>query len=95
VIVEWDDLKAEANAKKHGVTFEEAATVLRDPLSMTFLDPDHSIDEFRFLTIGLSSSGRIMMVAHTDREEAVRLISARPATRNERRFYEESKPKES
>jgi len=46
VIVEWDDLKAEANAKKHGVTFEEAATVLRDPLSMTFLDPDHSIDEF-------------------------------------------------
>jgi uncharacterized DUF497 family protein len=94
VIVEWDDQKAKANAKKHGVAFEDAATVLRDPLSMTFLDPDHSIDEFRYLTIGESSSGRIMMVAHTDREEVVRLISARPATRSELRFYEEGKPKE-
>jgi uncharacterized protein len=89
VIVEWDDRKAAINAKRHGVTFQEAATVLEHALSMTFRDPDHSLDESRFLTIGLSSIGRILVVAHTDREEAVRLISARPATRGERRFYEE------
>jgi uncharacterized DUF497 family protein len=89
VIVEWDDRKAAANAKKHGVTFQEAATVLDHTLSITFRDPDHSIEEFRFLTIGPGSTGRILMVAHTDRAEAVRLISARPATRRERRFYEE------
>jgi len=89
VIVEWDDRKAAANAKKHGVTFQEAATVLEHTLSITFRDPDHSREEFRFLTIGLSSIGRILMVAHTDRADAVRLISARPATRGERRFYEE------
>ena len=89
MIVEWDDQKAAANARKHGVTFQEAATVLEHALSITFRDPDHSVEEFRFLTIGLSSIGRILMVAHTDRAEAVRLISARPATRSERRFYEE------
>ena len=70
MIVEWDDQKAAANAKKHGVSFEEAATVLEDALSITFRDPDHSIAEFRFLTIGLGSTGRILMVAHTDRGEA-------------------------
>jgi uncharacterized DUF497 family protein len=90
VIVEWDDQKAAANAKKHGVTFHEAATVLEHALSITFRDPDHSIEEFRFLTIGLASTGRILMVAHTDRAEAVRLISARLATRSERLFYEEA-----
>jgi hypothetical protein len=89
VIVEWDDQKAAANARKHGVTFQEAATVLEHALSITFRDPDHSSEEFRFLTLGLASTGRILMVAHTDRAEAVRLISARPATRSERRFYEE------
>jgi uncharacterized DUF497 family protein len=89
VIVEWDDQKAAANARKHGVTFQEAATVLEHALSITFRDPDHSIEEFRFLTIGLASTGRILIVAHTDRAEAVRLISARPATRSERLFYEE------
>ena len=89
MIVEWDDRKAAANAKKHGVTFHEAATVLEHALSITFRDPDHSFEESRFLTIGLSAIGRILMVAHTDRAEAVRLISARPATRSERRFYEE------
>ena len=90
MIVEWHDEKAAANAKKHGVSFEEAATVLEDDLSITFRDADHSAEEFRFLTIGQGSTGRILMVAHTDRGEAVRLISARPATRSERRFYEES-----
>jgi hypothetical protein len=67
LIVEWDDRKAVANAKKHGVTFTEAATVLRHPLSLTFRDPDHSVDEFRFITIGVGQSGRILMVAHADR----------------------------
>ena len=89
MIVEWDNRKAAANARKHGVTFDEAATVLEHALSVTYRDPDHSLEESRFLTIGLSSFGRILMVAHTDRAEAVRLISARPATRSERRFYEE------
>jgi hypothetical protein len=59
LIVEWDDQKAAANAKKHGVTFAEAVTVLEHPLSITFRDPDHSIDEFRFITIGIGQSGRI------------------------------------
>ena len=89
MIVEWDDRKASANAKKHGVTFDEAATLLEHALSLTFRDPDHSSEEFRFITIGMASTGRILMVAHTDRGEAVRLISARLATRRERRFYEE------
>ena len=89
MIVEWDKRKAAANQRKHGVSFEEAATALEDALSVTFRDPDHSLEEFRFLTFGQSSTGRILVVAHTDRGEAVRLISARPATRSERRAYEE------
>jgi hypothetical protein len=92
VIIEWDDKKAAANQRKHGVSFMEAATALEDLLSITFRDPDHSIDEFRFLTFGRSSNGRILVVSHTDRGEAVRLISARPATRSERRVYEEGQP---
>jgi uncharacterized DUF497 family protein len=89
VIVEWNDEKALANERKHGVSFEQAVAVLEDPLSITFRDPDHSHDESRFLTFGHDPSGRILMVAHTDRADAVRLISARRATRAERRFYEE------
>jgi uncharacterized DUF497 family protein len=89
VIVEWDDRKAAANVRKHGVSFDEAVTALEDPLSVTYKDPDHSEDESRFLTFGSSSAGRILVVAHADREEAIRLISARPATRSERRSYEE------
>ena len=89
MFIEWDDQKAAANLRKHGVTFEEAATVLEHSLSLTFADPDHSLDELRFLTIGVSKTGRILMVAHADRAEAVRLISARRATRSERLFYEE------
>jgi hypothetical protein len=89
VILEWDAEKAASNLAKHGVDFHEAGTVLDDPLSTTFPDPDHSVDEERFLTIGLSASGRILVVGHTDRGEAVRLITARPATPAERRFYEE------
>jgi len=89
VILEWDPEKAASNLVKHGVDFHEAGTVLDDPLSTTFPDPDHSIDEHRYLTIGSSLSGRILVVAHTDRGEAIRLISARPATPSEQRFYEQ------
>jgi hypothetical protein len=89
VILQWDPEKAASNYTKHGVDFHEAGTVLDDPLSTTFPDPDHSLDEQRYLTIGSSLSGRILVVAHTDRGEAVRLISARQATPSERRFYEQ------
>ena len=89
MIVEWDNRKAAANLRKHGVSFEEAVTALEDALAVTYRDPDHSEEELRFLTFGVSSTGRILVVAHTEREEAVRLISARPATRSERRAYEE------
>jgi len=73
----------------HGVSFAEAVTALEDPLAVTYGDPDHSLEEFRFLTFGLSSDGRILVVAHTERGEAIRLISARLATRSERQAYEE------
>lgn len=91
MILEWDPEKAASNLTKHGVAFHEAGTVLDDPLSTTFPDPAHSVDEQRYLTIGSSVSGRILVVAHTDRGEAVRLISARAATPTERRFYEQGK----
>ena len=89
MIVEWDDAKAAANEKRHGVTFQDAATVLEDPLSVTYADPDHSLDEMRFLTFGHDAAGRILVVAHTDRGATVRLISARLVTPAERRAYEE------
>jgi uncharacterized protein len=77
------------NIEKHGISFQEAATVFNDPLSVTFPDPDHSIGENRYIIIGVSGSGQILVVAHTDKGEKVRVISARKATRQERRFYEE------
>lgn len=86
---EWDALKADRNLRKHGVSFHEAATVLEDALSITYHDPDHSATEHRFITVGTSRSGRVLMVAHTDRGEKVRIISARRTTRQERRQYEE------
>jgi uncharacterized protein len=86
---EWDNNKAIANLQKHGVSFSEAATVFGDPLSITFPDPDHSINESRFITIGLSTSGKIIILVHTDRGDRLRIISARKATRKEQRFYEE------
>jgi uncharacterized DUF497 family protein len=89
VIVEWDNRKAAANLRKHGVAFDEVVTALKDPLAVTYRDPDHSADESRFLTFGLSARRRILVVAHTDRGEVIRLISARSATRSERRAYEE------
>jgi len=86
---EWDNNKAASNFVKHGVSFEEAVTVFGDPLSDTLPDPDHSSGEHRFIIIGSSESGKILVVAHTDDEETVRIISAREATHGERKFYEE------
>ena len=86
---EWHPEKAVQNLDKHRVSFPEAATVFGDPLSMTFHDPDHSLDEDRYVTIGHSDSGQLLMVAHTDRDDNIRIISARRATRRERESYEE------
>lgn len=88
---EWDKDKAARNVAKHGVSFLEAATVFGDPLSDTFDDPDHSAGEHRFIIFGTSERGRILVVAHTDDGETVRIISAREPTRGERKFYEESR----
>lgn len=88
---EWDKNKAAQNFVNHGVSFEEAMTVFGDPLSDTFNDPDHSRDEHRFVIIGISERGRMLIVAHTDEDGAVRIISAREPTRGEREFYEESR----
>lgn len=85
----WDPRKAAANLKRHGIDFHEAATVLDDTLSTTFPDIEHASLEPRFLTIGLSSRRCLLVVAHTEEGELVRIISARRATRRERRFYEE------
>lgn len=86
---EWDPRKAASNLRKHGVSFEEAATVFGDRLSRTGDDPDHSAQEQRCVTFGVSSSGRLLVVSHADRGERIRIISARPATRSERAIYEE------
>lgn len=88
---EQDRQKAERNATKHRVTFQEAATAFADPLSITFPDPDHSLDEERFITVGMSETGKVLIVAHTDRGDRIRIISARRTTRGEREFYEEGK----
>ena len=85
---EWDTDKAAQNLSKHGVSFPEAATVFGDPLALTYHDPDHSDDEDRFLTFGHSSDGRLLAVAHTDRGNYTRIISAREMTRQERKQYE-------
>ena len=87
--LEWDPVKAAGNLVKHGVSFEEAATVFRDPLSATGADPDHSHDEERLITFGVSTSGRLLAVAHTDRGDTIRIISVRPVTAGERKIYEE------
>jgi uncharacterized DUF497 family protein len=90
VIYEWDPKKAAANLTKHKVSFDEATTVFTDPLALTFVDPDHSVDEKRFITIGTSSKQRILFLAHADRgEDHVRIIHARPATKTEAHAYQE------
>ena len=86
---EWDGEKAEQNLKKHEVSFEEAATVFGDPLSITIDDLLHSEDEDRFVTIGESFQRRLLVVVHTDRGDNIRIVSSRRATRRERENYEE------
>ena len=85
----WDNNKAEANLKKHKIAFEDAASIFGDPLAVTFRDPDHSTGEVRYLTFGLSHNGHLLVLSHTYRSELVRIISARRATRAERKIYEE------
>lgn len=88
---EWDPNKAAANLRKHGVSFEEAATIVGDPLSITVPDPDHSRQEDRYLTVGMSDRGRLVIVSHTEMDggDVVRIISARQLTRQEREEYEQ------
>jgi hypothetical protein len=86
---DWDPNKARTNEAKHGVSFAEAATAFGDPLSLTVPDPDHSEGEARFILVGLSYRGRLVVVAHAEADDNVRIISARLATTAERRFYEQ------
>jgi uncharacterized protein len=86
---EWDPRKATTNRQKHGVSFHEAATVFGDPLAITYNDPDHSSSEQRFITMGMSNTGRLLMIAHADRGDNIRIISARSATPRERSHYEQ------
>ena len=86
---EWSENKAASNLSKHGVSFEEAKTVFDDPLYVDFYDPDHSEDEERYLIVGESSRGRLLIVSYTERGDSIRLISARELTRAERSAYEE------
>ncbi len=86
---DWAPAKAASNVKKHGVTFEEAGSVFGDPLAYTFPDPDHSEDEERLLTFGLSINQRILVVSHIEHGQGIRIISAREATAHERKTYEE------
>jgi len=85
----WDERKARSNARKHSVRFEEAVTVFLDPLARVFDDPDHSVDECRVLLVGRSLTGRCLLVAHTDRADTIRIISARRLTPRERREYQD------
>lgn len=89
MVYEWDAKKAKRNRRKHRISFEDAATVFLDPLALTFPDPDHSLGEEREITIGLSSRRGVVFVSHCQREDSVRVISARKATRGERKQYEE------
>lgn len=88
---EWDPEKEKANLAKHGVSFVGAMTIFGDPLELTIADPYHSEGEFRFLSVGLSSGGRLLVVAYTERGERIRIISACEATAKERREYESGK----
>lgn len=87
---EWNPTKAAGNLAKHGVAFEEAKTVFDDPMFITFVDDEHSVDEERYITVGISGRGRLLVVAHTDREEGIRIISARKATKKEVSYYEKA-----
>jgi hypothetical protein len=99
LIFEWDALKASTNLRKHRVSFEEAKTLFNDPLMITFSDEYHSEKEVRYISIGVSSRGRILLVIHSERRDSegalvIRIISCRKATPSERRFYEEGESNE-
>jgi len=85
---EWDQNKSDENERKHGITFEEAKTVFNDPFAITINDPDHSDDEYRDIDIGFSSKGRVLIVWYTERNQNIRIIGCRKATRYERKTYE-------
>jgi uncharacterized DUF497 family protein len=87
--IEWDSKKAKSNIKKHGISFEEAATALRDLMAVTGYDPDHSLAEDRFITFGVSERDQLVVVSHTEKGDTIRIISARKASRGERELYEE------
>jgi uncharacterized protein len=89
VLFEWDPTKNKSNIRKHKIGFAEARSVFGDPLSITIPDPDHAIDEERFIIIGMTDTRKVLTVVHTIRGERIRLISARPATNREKRTYEE------
>jgi uncharacterized protein len=87
--IEWDPGKAKSNLEKHGISFEEAATALSDPMAATGADPDHSLAEERYVTFGVSERRRLVVVSHTEKDETIRIISARKASKGERELYEE------
>ena len=87
---EWDPAKAELNLKEHGISFDEGTTVFRDTLSITISDPDHSDSEDRFIDIGMSHRMQLLVVSYTERKDKIRIISARRATKAERKNYEET-----
>lgn len=89
MIYQWNPAKAASNLTKHGVSFEEAASVFGDALAYTFPDPDHSVGEQRWLTFGLSSQRRLLVVSHTETPSGIRIINARKATPHERKIYQE------
>ena len=86
---DWDSNKASSNLSKHGVSFDEAQTIFDDPLYVDFYDPDHSLDEHRYIIVGHSNTSRLLVMSYTERGDAIRLISAREATRGELTAYEE------
>ena len=86
---EWDAEKDHLNQGKHGVSFDEASSIFGDPFALTINDPDHSLEEHQFLTTGYSERQRLLIVAHVDRDERIRIINARDVTATERRTYEE------
>ena len=91
---DWNHKKAESNLKKHGISFQEAATKFGDALSITYNDPDHSTNEYRLLTLGLARTGKMLIVSHIGENEAIRIISVRLMTRKERQIYEEDYERE-
>ncbi|MBU1487311.1 BrnT family toxin [bacterium] len=87
--IEWDPKKAMSNLQKHKVSFEEAATAVSDLMATTGADPDHSMTEDRYITFGVSIRGRLLVVSHTEKDETIRIISARLSSKGERKLYEE------